>query len=115
MMSALLMKSDMADKVVAGELEGEIRKMKCSSKVGTTVYIAKCGTKTLIGTVKVEACKELSYDEAKVHPWSSMCRAFDTKNTKPRYEWLFSNPVKFDKPISYEHPRGAQIWVNLPK
>ena len=92
-----MLKPDMADKVASGELKGEIRRMKCTSKVGQTIYIAKCKTKTLIGTVKV----------------SGLCRAFDAAYTKPRYEWLFSDPVKFDKPIPYVHPRGAQIWVNI--
>ena len=106
-----MLKPDMADKVASGELKGEIRHMKCTSKVGQTIYIAKCKTKTLIGTVKVSGCNEISYQEAKDHP--GLCRTFDPAYTKPRYEWLFSDPVKFDKPVPYVHPRGAQIWVNI--
>ena len=107
------MKAEMADKVVMGELTTEVRRMKCTSKVGSTIYIAKCGTKTLIGTVTVQSCTQLSYDEAKEHPAINMCRPFDPKHVKPRFEWLFSNPVKFDEPIPYDHPKGAQIWVKV--
>ena len=115
-MSALLMTQPIADKVISGELKGEIRRMKCTSKVGQTIYIAKCKTKTLIGTVKVQACIPVSPVEAKDHTWYSLpfiCIPFDPAYTKTRYEWLFSDPVKFDKPIPYHHPRGAQIWVNI--
>ena len=105
------MKGELADKVVTGELTAEIRHMKCTSKLQQTIYIAKCKTKTLIGTVKVSGCKEIAYEEAKDHP--GKCRAFDPNYTKPRYEWMFTDSVKFDKPIPYEHPRGAQIWVKL--
>jgi len=30
---------------------------------------------------------------------------------KKTYAWWFCDIVKFDKPIPYKHPRGAQVWV----
>jgi len=29
------------------------------------------------------------------------------------YAWVFCNTVRLSKPVSYHHPRGAVIWVNL--
>ena len=62
-MSALLLIKDIAEGVVDGSFIGDVRKMKCTSKVGHTVFIAKVGTKTIIGQVTVESCTELSYEE----------------------------------------------------
>ena len=61
--SALLLKKNFAEGVVEGRLIGDVRKMKCTSKVGKTVFIAKAGTKTLIGQVTVESCTKLTYDD----------------------------------------------------
>ena len=108
-MTALMVKAGMADKIVAGTLTSEFRKMKCESKVGQTIYIAKCGTKTHV----------VPFEEFIKHPNASidagLCAEINYSNTKDRYEWVYSNPIKFEKPISYIHPRGAQIWVKLPE
>ena len=54
---------DIADLLVPGELKGEVRKMTCKSKIGKTIYIAKAGTKTLIGQVTVNSCTPISYEK----------------------------------------------------
>jgi predicted Rossmann fold nucleotide-binding protein DprA/Smf involved in DNA uptake len=30
------------------------------------------------------------------------------------YAWVLDNTICLRKPVSYRHPRGAVIWVNLP-
>ena len=52
--SALLLKKDFAEGVIDGRLLGDVRKMKCTSKVGKTVFIAKAGTKT-----RAAACQRI--------------------------------------------------------
>tara|TARA_R110002096_G_scaffold92501_3_gene209109 strand:+ start:458 stop:682 length:225 start_codon:yes stop_codon:yes gene_type:complete len=32
---------------------------------------------------------------------------------KWRYAWRLCNVKKYNKPIPYNHPKGAVIWVNL--
>lgn len=115
-MSALLLIKDIAEGVVDGRFIGDVRKMKCTSKVGHTVFIAKAGTKTIIGQVTVESCTELSYDEyVKFCEADKVgkCGAWDKSDPRQRYLWRFSNPVRYEQPRSYKHPRGAQIWVNV--
>ena len=70
-MTALMVKAGIADKIVAGTLTSEFRKYKCESKVGQTIYIAKCGTKTLIGKVTVSKCNVVPFEEFIKHPNAS--------------------------------------------
>lgn len=114
--SALLLRADIAEDVASGRILGEVRKMRCTSKVGRTVYIAKAGTKTLIGQVTVSSCAPVTFEEC-LSLWErravGMCQKPDRSKTKQRFLWGFSNPVRFAKPQPYKHPRGAQIWLNL--
>jgi hypothetical protein len=29
------------------------------------------------------------------------------------YPWMLSNAKRYDKPIPYDHPKGAVVWVNI--
>ena len=114
--SALLVKKDIADLLVSGELAGEVRRMSCKSKVGKTMYIAKAGTQTLIGQVTVESCTPISDEEFHDLYQKGIfgsCGTPDPTKTKQRYLWTFSKPLRFETPRPYTHPQGAQIWVNI--
>lgn len=32
---------------------------------------------------------------------------------KWKWVWVLEDVLKYEKPLGYEHPRGAVIWVNL--
>ena len=36
-------------------------------------------------------------------------------HNKKIYGWYLKNAVQFDKPIPYNHPQGAQMWVIIPE
>ena len=59
---ALILKEPWASLVVSGEKTLEIRTMK-TKKIGKEIYIAKAGTKTLIGKVTIDKCILLSENE----------------------------------------------------
>jgi len=110
---ALILKEPWASLVVSGQKTLEIRTMK-TKKVGKEIYIAKAGTKTLIGKVTIDKCILLSENE---------CDALTDKHraakyikhikNKKIYGWFLKNAVAFEKAIPYQHPPGAQIWVVL--
>ena len=37
-----------------------------------------------------------------------------SKNDPPQYAWVLDQVRRLPKPVPYEHPRGAVIWVTLP-
>jgi hypothetical protein len=114
--SALLVKNHIADLLVSGEIVGEVRRMSCKSKIGKTIYIAKTGTKTLVGQVTIESCTPITneeFDDLYQQGVFGVCRGPNPTNTRQRYLWKFSKPVRFKTPQPYTHPQGAQVWVNI--
>ena len=110
MSRALILKDPYASLVVSGEKTLEIRNMR-TKKIGKEIYIAKSGTKTLIGKVTIDKCKLLSVDE--FNNLAHLHHALDYQHGKNIYGWFLKNAVKFDKPVPYNHPHGAQTWVIL--
>ena len=81
-------------------------------KIGKEIYIAKAGTKTLIGKVTIEKCRPLTNDE--YHLFEYKHKAKGIYPNRKVYGWFLTNPIQFKQPITYIHPHGAQIWVKLP-
>ena len=88
--------------------------MSCKSKVGTTIYIAKCGAKKIIGQVTVKSCTKITYEQRNGLIAQNIVGHCPTQNLGDRYFWEFTDAKQFEQPITYSHPRGAQIWVKLP-
>jgi len=120
-MRALIIKEPWASKVVSGEKTIELRSRK-TTKVGQEIYIAKAGTKTLIGRVTIEKCVQLTIDDYLklqdkhlAHLRLSEYNLQALFNNKKLYGWYLKDAVQFDKPIPYDHPQGAQMWVIIPE
>ena len=110
---ALILKEPWASKVVSGEKTVELRTMK-TNKIGKEIYIAKAGTKTLIGKVTIDKCVLLSQEEIQaLEPYHFGGTYVDTLKGKKAYGWFLKNALAFENPIPYPHPQGAQIWVVL--
>ncbi len=110
---ALILKEPWASKVVSGEKTVELRTMK-TNKIGEEIYIAKAGTKTLIGKVTIDKCVLLSQEEIQALESYHMAATYArTLKGKKIYGWFLKNALAFENPIPYPHPHGAQIWVVL--
>jgi len=109
-MNALIVKEPWATMIVTGEKTLELRTMR-TKKIGKEIYIAKAGTKTLIGKVTIENCRPLTNDECHLFEYKHKAKGIYPNRTV--YGWFLTNPIQFHHPISYIHPRGAQIWVKL--
>jgi predicted transcriptional regulator len=110
-MTALLVKEPWATMIVNGDKTIEIRTRR-TKKINQEIFIAKSGSKTLIGKVTIVKCAPLTpelFDSL-----SEQHKAGDIYPGKKIYGWFLSNPIKFDEPIPYTHPHGAQMWVNIP-
>ena len=110
--SALLIKPPWATMVVRGHKTIELRTSR-THKIGHEIYIAKSGSKTLIGKVTITDCRPLTPQQ--ILQLAPQHHALDYKPppNKTIYGWFLSNPVAFAEPIPYPHPQGAQRWVRL--
>ena len=115
-MRALIIKEPWASLVVSGKKTMELRSRK-TTKVGQEIYIAKAGTKTLIGRVTIEKCVQLTVADYINLQGKHLARELykNSFNNKKIYGWYLKDAVQFDKPIPYNHPQGAQMWVIIPE
>lgn len=89
----------------------------CSTSKRGRVLLAKGGTKTIIGEVEIVNCIELDVVDFIYHENHHKIPKEKHGNKLPyerTYAWIFKNAIMYKKPIPYNHPAGAIIWINLP-
>lgn len=111
-MKGLVVKEPWIDKILDGDKTWEIR--GSNTKVRGTIALIKSGTGMIYGTVEI-------IDSHFIGPFDIVCNKdkhciqnVTIINYDYPHAWVLRNPVKYDKPIPYNHPQGAVIWVNLP-
>jgi hypothetical protein len=60
-----------------------------------------CTRNRILGTVEIVGCEKLTSDEIE---------HFALDINPNSYSWKLANPIKFDKPIRYDPPKGAIVW-----
>ena len=64
-----------------------------------------CTRNRILGTVEIVECEKLTSDEMdRPH------KHFALDINPNSYSWKLANPIKFDKPIRYDPPKGAVVW-----
>lgn len=86
-MRGLIVKSPWAGQIVDGIKTEEYRSRK--THIRGTIGIIEAGTSSIIGSVCLIDCHFRG----------------------DHYAWILQNPQRFNPPISYKHPNGAQCWV----
>lgn len=110
---ALILKEPWATLVVKGKKTIEIR-TRPTTKIGQEIYIAKAGTKTLIGKVTITDCRLLTSEEFQSLAPQHHALNYSFPPNKNIYGWYLKNAYHFPQPVPYNHPQGAQIWVKIP-
>ena len=115
-MKGLIIKTPWIDKILDGEKIWEIRGSK--TKIRDTIALIKSGSGTVVGICDLEdVIGPLSISKLKrsrsfhaIPP-----NRFKTGSPYPStYAWVLNNVRRLNKPVPYDHPKGAVIWVNLP-
>lgn len=111
-MKGLIIKVKWLNKIFSKEKTWEIRGH--NTKIRGEIYLIQSGTKHIYGQCVIEDCIKLNLDSYKKntnkHCILNELESLPYKNT---FAWVISNVRKFDKPIPYNHPNGAIIWVNI--
>jgi hypothetical protein len=102
--------------ILRGEKTWEMRKTACHQR-GMIALIRK-GSGQIVGTAEItDSLPPLeslaAYSEAEPHhriPSDRQPRAFGDGWRTP---WVLTNVRRIAEPVSYKHPSGAVIWVNL--
>ena len=109
----LLVLDGWAKMILSGEKTWEIRNR--NTKLRGTIGIIVKGTGCIYGEVGLvdsfPLTEELFNNNVPKHRILVPDYSYlpDSYNTV----WVLKNPVLYDKPVPYQHPRGAQVWVKL--
>lgn len=110
--------------LVSGEKTIELRG-SATSRVGETIGVALCGSKTIIGEVCIAECflvasrnehgvlQDVAGQSLEGLMNEHKVTELDKISYKKVYAWRVENPKLYEKPEPYHHPPGAQIWINL--
>ncbi|ULO08919.1 ASCH domain-containing protein [Paenibacillus sp. 19GGS1-52] len=115
-MKGLVIKQKWADQILSGIKPWEIRS-RITHQRGTRGII-KSGSGLVYGTVDLTDCIKLTLKDFEDNRDKHRIPASESSivhHYKELFAWVVGNPQIFPKPIPYNHPQGAVIWVNLPE
>lgn len=116
-MYGLIIKKQWLDKILAGEKTLEIRGSK-TGKLGENVALLESGSCIIRGFCKIQETIPLDKDK-----WESekenhcVDMPFDelTKRYRTPYGWKLHCVMSCEGKLTYDHPHGAVVWVDLSK
>lgn len=100
--------------ILAGKKNWEMRATK--TKVKGRIALIEAGAGLIVGETDLIGCGEpiAGIEEAK-HYLDMHCVEDFKLLEKWKYPWILLGTKKYKKPIPYQHPKGAVIWVDLSK
>ncbi len=115
-MKGLIIKEPWIDLILSGEKVWEVR--GTDTKIRGTIALIKSGSGTVVGLCDLkDVIGPLSLNKLRRSQPFHAIPSNMIKNKLPypnTYAWVLDNTICLRKPVSYRHPRGAVIWVNLP-
>src|SRR5574344_2256287 len=108
-MNGLIIKKEWLDKIFAGQKDWEIRSSK--TNIRGTIFLIQSGSKKIFGQCDIIDCKQLSIQDFQSNQKHHCISKLEKLPYKKTFAWVITNVKKFEKPISYNHPLGAVIWV----
>ncbi|MER9528523.1 ASCH domain-containing protein [Mesorhizobium sp. M0309] len=102
--------------ILKGEKTWEMRKTACHHR--GPIALIKKGSGTVVGTAEVTGSLPAigareAYSAAEQYHRIPLARQGTAFDDGWRTAWVLSNPQLLPKPVPYNHPYGAVIWVNL--
>jgi hypothetical protein len=114
MMRALLIRRPWIDKILDGEKTWEIRGSRTSVQGPIALIASRSGT--VVGVCDLVDCiGPLTADEFRKNAKKAGMRPTEATlgYYRQTYAWVLKNARKLARPIEYQHPSGAVIWVRL--
>lgn len=109
---AFIVKEHWGNLILDGSKPWEIRGM--GTQVRGRVGVIFSGTGMIQGSVEiVESSLLLKHDFDMFRKYHHIPGEFDNLPYDEPHIWHLKDAIRFRKPIPYQHPQGAVIWVNL--
>lgn len=110
-MKCLIVRKEWLDKILSGEKTWELRRSKVN--IRGRIGLIEAGSGTVVG----EATLVNSRGPFTV---THLLRKRELHRVEDRgllakwnHAWILERAKRYDKPLPYNHPKGAVIWVNV--
>jgi ASCH domain len=112
-MNALLIRSPHIEKILQGIKTWEIRGSR--TQVRGTIGLVRSGSGMVVGTCEIVDCLgPLTREEFRRNARRAGLKPAEAASGYVKtFAWVLANVRHLRKPVLYEHPRGAVIWVKL--
>lgn len=118
-MRALIIRSPWIDHILAGRKTWEIRGR--ATNVRGPIALIRGGSGLVVGTADmVDSLGPFTFEQLRNRqdkhavPVDDLC-PFLAKYKDQAHAWVLSRVVASKRPVPYDHPSGAVIWVTLPE
>lgn len=107
----LIIKKQWLELILSGRKVWEMRSTK--TKVRGTIALIEQGSGLIVGQVElVDSPGDLTLPYVLNNHEKHLVDNHELLN-KWRYPWILDKAIRYDKPIPYNHPQGAVVWVRL--
>lgn len=112
---ALIVDTPHIDRILSGQKSWELR--STATKMRGQVALIRKGSGQVVGIVEIaDSVGPLTEAQMLDNTTSHLVTADRIKSgevAKYKHAWVLKNPKPLAKPVAYDHPNGAVIWVNL--
>ena len=114
-MKGLIIRQPHIGKILDGEKTWEMR--SGPTKIRGRIALIEAGSGLIVGEASIVDCIK-PYLDTYIDKWKHASKhrvSVENFHKLDRWcwAWVLSDAIKYDKPIPYDHPKGAVIWVNL--
>ena len=115
MNKGLIIKEPWIDLILNGKKTWEIRNKNTLYR--GKVYLIKSGSSKIFGECTLINSQNISFNEFLENTDKHMVKDLSLLkyDRNKLFAWILVNPKLYEKPISYTHPKGAIVWVDLDK
>ena len=110
-MKGLIIRTSWIDLILQGKKIWEIRGV--NTRIRGRIALIKSGTGRVYGTAELVHCVPLDLLSYQSHIAQHRVETVQNLPYPKTFAWVLANPVLFEQPVPYRHPRGAVIWVNV--
>ena len=109
---ALIIRKPHIDKILSGEKIWEMRSRP--TKITGRIGLIEAGSGLIVGEANLVRTG-IPIDNYLIAEQTKSWHCVDdlSKLKKWRYPWVIEKAKRYEKPIPYDHPKGAVIWVNV--
>ena len=109
---ALIVRKPWIDLILSGEKVWEMRSRP--TNITGRIGLIEAGSGQVVGEVDLVRCGEPLTNYVTAQATKHFHKVDDLELLeKWKYPWILSDPIRYEVPLTYIHPKGAVVWVKI--